>query len=79
LTPAELAQAVAEVRAHRAGTAPFEVVVAGETPGDDPARAAAIVAPYAAVGLTWWQEQLHGFRGSLAAMRDRIRQGPPAS
>ncbi len=27
-----------------------------ETPGDDPARAAAIVQPWAEAGATWWLE-----------------------
>jgi len=52
-------------------------VLAGETPGDDPARAAAIVAPYAEAGATWWLEALNGYRGPLALSRERIRQGPP--
>ena len=76
-SPDGLATMVAYVREHRTGAAPFDVVLGGETPGDDPAAGAAIVAPYAAAGLTWWVEGLSDWRGSFAAMRARLRQGPP--
>ena len=46
-------------------------------PGDDPARASEIVAPYAEAGLTWWNEGLPDFSASIDAVRTRIRQGPP--
>lgn len=68
----------------RTSTQPFDVVMMGATPGDDPARAAEIVAPYAEAGATWWEELINGlrFEGSgdrpaLDAMRERIVQGPP--
>ena len=77
-SPDQIRETIAYIRAHRDGDGPFDVVLAeGNTPGDDPAAAAAIVAPYAEAGLTWWQEGLHGRRGPLEAMRQRIRQGPP--
>jgi alkanesulfonate monooxygenase SsuD/methylene tetrahydromethanopterin reductase-like flavin-dependent oxidoreductase (luciferase family) len=92
LTPAHLGQIVAYIRAQRADPAPFDVVLSGVTPGDDPARAAAQVAGFAAVGLTWWLETVRwrsrspwvtgndeDWRGAWppAAMRQRIEQGPP--
>jgi alkanesulfonate monooxygenase SsuD/methylene tetrahydromethanopterin reductase-like flavin-dependent oxidoreductase (luciferase family) len=68
----------------RTSGGPFDVVMMGVTPGDDPARAAGIVAPYAAAGATWWEELINGLRfegtsslPSIDAMRERIRQGPP--
>lgn len=78
MTAGELREVVTYVRSHRPSDTPFDFVLAGETPGDDPARAAAVVAPYAGAGLTWWQEALHGVRGPFEAMRERVRQGPPA-
>ena len=78
LSPEQVAQATRYVAARRPSGQPFDVVLGGETPGDERARGAAIVAPYAAAGATWWLESLHGFRGPLAATRARIRQGPPA-
>ena len=44
------------VAANRTLTSPFDIVMEGETPGDDPARAAAIVGGWADAGATWWIE-----------------------
>jgi alkanesulfonate monooxygenase SsuD/methylene tetrahydromethanopterin reductase-like flavin-dependent oxidoreductase (luciferase family) len=55
----------------------YDVVVAGGTPSDRDA-AAAIVAPYAAAGATWWSEGLNGWRGTLEEMEARLRAGPPS-
>ncbi|HEX5505888.1 MAG TPA: LLM class flavin-dependent oxidoreductase [Thermomicrobiales bacterium] len=76
---ADLRATLAYIRAHRAGAAPYDVVVGGYTPGDDRAAGAAVVAPYAAAGVTWWIENIHGLRGPFDAMRERVRQGPPAA
>ena len=46
----------AYVRRSARRRAPFDIVLEGETPGDDPAAAAAIVRPYAEAGATWWIE-----------------------
>jgi alkanesulfonate monooxygenase SsuD/methylene tetrahydromethanopterin reductase-like flavin-dependent oxidoreductase (luciferase family) len=56
---------------------PFDLLVAGITPGDDPARAAAMATEFAAAGATWWTERINPVRGSLEQMRERVRQGPP--
>ena len=58
---------------------PFDVLVAGVTPADDPAAAAAIAAEFAQAGATWWTERINSSRGSLEQMRDRICKGPPRS
>ena len=44
------------VQAQRGVTPPFDIVVEGETPGEDPAAAAVLVRPYAEAGATWWLE-----------------------
>jgi alkanesulfonate monooxygenase SsuD/methylene tetrahydromethanopterin reductase-like flavin-dependent oxidoreductase (luciferase family) len=79
LTPPEVRDLIAYVGQHRTSAAPFDVVIGGETPGDDRRRAAETVAAYAEAGATWWVEGLSGYRGPLAAMRERARQGPPAA
>jgi alkanesulfonate monooxygenase SsuD/methylene tetrahydromethanopterin reductase-like flavin-dependent oxidoreductase (luciferase family) len=68
---------IAEERAAagRAGE-PFDILVAGITPGDDPA-AAATAGEFADAGATWWTERINPVRGSVEQMRDRVRQGPP--
>ena len=74
---------ITEQRPQVAGTdaaSPFDIVMEGETPGDDNDRAAAIIRPLAEAGLTWWLEgvwQTPVTQGGVAGMRERIRQGPP--
>jgi alkanesulfonate monooxygenase SsuD/methylene tetrahydromethanopterin reductase-like flavin-dependent oxidoreductase (luciferase family) len=69
----EFASAVSYTLAQRSGDGPFDVALEGASaPGD-----AALVSEYADAGLTWWVEKLGWFRGSLAEVRARLRQGPP--
>lgn len=59
---------------------PFDIVVEGVTPGDDPLAAAAQVRPWAAAGATWWIEAMwaaNDQEDGLEFVRNRIRQGPP--
>ncbi len=77
------------VQSYRENDQPFDLVAFGNTPGEDPARGAAIVASYIEAGATWWNEPIHELRSDfeakpkdsptwgLEAMRERIRQGPP--
>ncbi|HET9436448.1 MAG TPA: LLM class flavin-dependent oxidoreductase [Candidatus Limnocylindrales bacterium] len=55
---------------------PFEVVVDGVTPADDPAGAAQIAAAHAAAGATWWIEA-NWSDTSVSALDRRIEAGPP--
>jgi hypothetical protein len=74
----QIAAYVAERRP--ASDTPFDIVVEGETPGDDPRRARAIAAEWAEAGATWWIEALWGAAeapDSVALIRRRIEQGPP--
>lgn len=59
-----------------ADAAPIEIIVEGETPGDDQAAARAIVQPMRAAGATWWLESRWGNARDDEAQH-RIRQGPP--
>lgn len=74
----ELASVLEVIRSERgdAGLEGFDVMIAGGTPAD-PDEAGEILGPYRAAGVTWWSEGLNGWRGSLAAMLDRLRAGPP--
>jgi Luciferase-like monooxygenase len=74
----------AYVEEHRGATTPFDFVYEGETPGDNPARAAAIVGPYVEAGISWWLESMwsprierEGWASMAEAVRTRIHQGPP--
>jgi len=64
---------------------PFDIAHWGVTSGADLAADRATVFQYAEVGVTWWRENINpwrfGWSGAgewpLAAMRNRIRRGPP--
>lgn len=55
---------------------PYEVVVDGVTPGDDPAAAASITRAVAEAGATWWIES-DWEHADLDTLRARIAAGPP--
>lgn len=55
---------------------PFEIVVDGVTPADDPAMAAAIARAHETAGATWWIES-DWSSASVESLRTRIAAGPP--
>ncbi len=77
--PEVIRERKAAIEAIRTDPAPLDIIVEGETPPDDPARAAAIVGPCAEAGATWWIESMWEFEGVTRNydMRTRIRSGPP--
>lgn len=77
ITPADIQAMAAYIAEHRTVTTPFDIVCDGETPDDDQERAAAIVRPFAEAGATWWMESRWTAMNDVAAVRTRIRQGPP--
>ncbi|HEX6797119.1 MAG TPA: LLM class flavin-dependent oxidoreductase, partial [Ktedonobacterales bacterium] len=57
MTPDDLRALASYSAQHRGPDAPpFDIIMEGETPGDDPAAGAAIVRPWAEAGATWWNE-----------------------
>ena len=79
MTQRDLEEIRTYIQQHRTTTTPFDLVMMGYTPGNDKTKAHKTVARYAAAGLTWWLESLFGLRGSVEAMRSRVRQGPPTT
>jgi hypothetical protein len=75
-TPAEIHAMQAFIRANRTETTPFEIVVEGQTPGEDHEQAAAVVRPFAQAGATWWIEALWTSDQADKVMA-RIKKGPP--
>ncbi len=55
---------------------PWDLIVEGTTPPDDPDAAAARVRPLAAAGATWWIES--DWQADVTAVRRRIAAGPPS-
>ncbi|MGB3328358.1 MAG: LLM class flavin-dependent oxidoreductase [Thermomicrobiales bacterium] len=76
-TPDDVREIVAWLRAHRDGDAPFDVILEGVSPGDDPDAARAQLQPYADAGVTWWIESRWEAPNDVETLRQRIRQGPP--
>jgi alkanesulfonate monooxygenase SsuD/methylene tetrahydromethanopterin reductase-like flavin-dependent oxidoreductase (luciferase family) len=77
--PDPLPDVVAWVRRERAAAGlerPFEIVVDGTTPADDPAAAAAIARAHEEAGATWWTEA-DWSNTSPDVLRTRILAGPP--
>lgn len=77
LTPGDIAAINAAIASHRTSSAPFDLIAQGTTSGDDPAADAAIVAPFAAAGATWWLESINTNYGGIDQISTRIRRGPP--
>ncbi|MEO3772787.1 LLM class flavin-dependent oxidoreductase [Micromonospora sp. B9E7] len=61
----------------RTSDAHFDFAIGGYSDGDGGPADRDRVQTYADAGLTWWVENLHGFRGDLPQMRRRIALGPP--
>jgi probable F420-dependent oxidoreductase len=76
LTPDTFREITVLIREHRQSDAPFDVTYWGETSGNS-AEDADRVAAYAEAGVTWWLENIHGWRGSYDEQLERVRLGPP--
>ena len=80
LTPEDVSELRAYIAEQRQEAGPFDIVLEGSTPGDNPEEAAAKLRPYAEAGLTWWLESVweayYSNPNELEEMRTRIRQGP---
>jgi hypothetical protein len=80
VTPGDIQAMTAYVDEHRTPTTPFDIVMEGQTPGDNPEQAASLVYPWAQVGVTWWLEAMWDALeepNKRSAIRQRVQQGPP--
>jgi len=77
ITPNDIREMAVYIAERRIQPTPFDIIMEGETPGDDPEKAAALVRPFAEAGATWWNESRWGAMGDVDLVRTRIRQGPP--
>jgi hypothetical protein len=75
-TPDEIRGMAAFIAQHRTQTTPFDIVVEGETPGDDPEKSGSIVRDWEVAGATWWIEAMWS-APHLESVLTRIKQGPP--
>jgi hypothetical protein len=78
LDPEGIRAAQAYIEANRQETTPFDIIVEGVTPGEDPGRAGEIIRPWAAAGATWWIEaRWETASNSREQLEQRLRQEPP--
>jgi hypothetical protein len=76
-TPDDLRAMGAYLAERRPGdAAPIDIIVEGETPGDDLTAAQAKLQPMRDAGATWWLESRWGDGRDEEAWQ-RLRQGPP--
>lgn len=66
----------AYIAEHRTDSTPFDIVIEGDTPGDDRQEAAMITKPWAEAGATWWLEASWD-SDTQDDVHKRVQQGPP--
>jgi len=75
-TPEDIRVMKAWIEENRTLDTPFDIVVEGTTPGDDPEKSAAEVKKWAEAGATWWLEAMWE-QPEMPVVQKRIDQGPP--
>ncbi|WIG58968.1 MAG: hypothetical protein OJF49_001715 [Ktedonobacterales bacterium] len=75
LSPADFRACLAYVRQQRTTSAPFDVIMSGDTFDMDQRAASHLVRPFAEAGATWWVEEGLGY--TVDEFHARIRFGPP--
>jgi Luciferase-like monooxygenase len=76
-TPEDVRAIARYAAEHRTQATPFDIVIEGVTPTDDPGRWPDTLGPLAEAGATWWIESMWETPGGMDAVRARIAQGPP--
>ncbi len=76
ITPSEILEMKHFIDTNRDQETPFDIMMEGQTPGNDQKKAGAIVSSYRDVGVTWWIEALWEMQETEDVLT-RIKQGPP--
>lgn len=76
IQPGELVEIKRFINLNRESDGPFDIIVEGRTPDEDPLEAAQIISSYREAGATWWIEALWD-EPDLEKVLSRIKQGPP--
>lgn len=79
-TPAEVRAIRQFIAENRTESGPFDIIMEGETPGQNPQQAGEQLAPLAEAGVTWWIESLWNIPRNAEGLQEihqRIEQGPP--
>jgi hypothetical protein len=76
VTPEHIREMREYIRKNRTINSPFDIIIEGETPGNDPLSAESIIKPYADAGATWWIES-NWTEPDLNQIKARVKEGPP--
>jgi len=76
IQPGQLAELTRFILTNRDSDSPFDIIIEGQTSGEDPGRAGEIIAAYQDAGATWWIEASWS-EPDLERVLSRIKQGPP--
>ena len=77
VTPQLLEEALEIVKFERGDLKDYDIVVCGETTGNDSAKDKDKIEPWVQTGATWFLEDIHGLRAEIDELQERIRAGPP--
>lgn len=77
VTPKHIREIREYIKENRSLNSPYDIIVEGETPRNDPIRAKSIVRPYADAGATWWIES-NWTSPDLNEIKARVKEGPPS-
>jgi alkanesulfonate monooxygenase SsuD/methylene tetrahydromethanopterin reductase-like flavin-dependent oxidoreductase (luciferase family) len=76
ITPDHVREMREYIKKTRSTNSPFDIIIEGETPGDDPETAESIIRPFADAGATWWIES-NWTATDLNQIKARVKKGPP--
>lgn len=75
IPPEKLAEIRHYIEMNRELDTPYDIIIEGQTPQDDPVKAAELLASYQDAGATWWIEALWS-EPDLEKVLSRIKMGP---
>lgn len=82
MQPDDIRAMKAYLLTHRPDHQPVDIIIEGETPGNDLSSAIAQLQPYVDADVTWWLETMWGERADYNGpdgVHKRILQGPPVN
>jgi alkanesulfonate monooxygenase SsuD/methylene tetrahydromethanopterin reductase-like flavin-dependent oxidoreductase (luciferase family) len=78
VTPQLLVDVLEIIKSERGNLKNYDVVICGETTGNDSGKDREKVESWIQTGATWFLEDIHGLRAEVDELRERIRAGPPS-
>ncbi|MFX0046598.1 MAG: LLM class flavin-dependent oxidoreductase [Candidatus Hermodarchaeota archaeon] len=76
ITPRHIREIRTYIENNRSQNTPFDIILEGETPGNDSMATKSIIKPFADAGATWWIES-NWVAQDLDQIKTRVKEGPP--